>query len=309
MGCSKKQSKTNKTKQNETKHARTRLGTRARLAHACKHTYVRTHKHTHVRTVHTLVLKKATEKARCWLTVGGLDGCTHKHTHTRAHARTHAHTNTHTHARAHAHTHRHTHHTHTHSHARAHTHTHTHTRTRTRKHARTHKHTHARTHARTHALTHIFITSEDGEPTGLKANIAGCCLLAPHLSGVAVWRCNFAAAVCDVRLPTSFTVICGWHGAVIGGSFHKYRFCRNKHVLVATKHVFCHDKRMLVVTKVLSRQTCACRDKAFVKLVFVATKIVATKMILVTAPVNDTGLLVTTWCRLSPVFVTVDVDV
>ena len=119
-------------------------------------------------------------------------------------------------------------------------------------------------------------------------------------------------------------------------------------MFVATKHVFCHDKSMLVVTKHLSRQKCACRDKAFVKHVFVTTNIchekgfvatnillsrqktcfvatrralsgqthvcrdktfVATKMILVIGPANDTGLLVTTWCRLSPIFVMVDVDV
>ena len=57
-------------------------------------------------------------------------------------------------------------------------------------------------------------------------------------------------------------------------------------MFVATKHVFCHDKSMLVVTKHLSRQKCACRDKAFVKHVFVTTNIchekgfVATNIIL-----------------------------
>ena len=58
--------------------------------------------------------------------------------------------------------------------------------------------------------------------------VDGCCLMAPHLSGVAVWRPNFAAAVYDAcQHPTSCSV-------------------------------------------------------------------------------TGTGLLVTTWCRLSPVFVTID---
>ena len=81
-------------------------------------------------------------------------------------------------------------------------------------------------------------------------------------------------------------------------------FCRDKHVFVATKDVFCRDKSMFDATKI-------CRDKnikvIFVatsfKHVFVATKhvfcrnyfcrdktrvFVATKMILVAAPSNDT---------------------
>ena len=42
--------------------------------------------------------------------------------------------------------------------------------------------------------------------------VDGCCLLAPHLSGVAVWRRNFAAVVCDsCQHPTSCSV--NWHGA------------------------------------------------------------------------------------------------
>ena len=37
--------------------------------------------------------------------------------------------------------------------------------------------------------------------------VDGCCLLAPHLSGVAVWRRNFAAAVCDAcRHPSPCSV-------------------------------------------------------------------------------------------------------
>ena len=65
------------------------------------------HKHTHVRTVYTLVLKKAREKAPSrWPA--------------RMHARTHTHTQTRTRTRTRTHTHIYTHHTHTH------THTHTH---------------------------------------------------------------------------------------------------------------------------------------------------------------------------------------
>ena len=30
--------------------------------------------------------------------------------------------------------------------------------------------------------------------------------------------------------------------SIIGGSFHKYHFCRDKHVFVSTKHIFCRDK-------------------------------------------------------------------
>ena len=84
---------------------------------------------------------------------------------------------------------------------------------------------------------------------------------------------------------------------VVGGSCHKYLFfCRDKHLFVVTKkkrllsrqkyvvtnkHVFvatkqayfCRDKR-----RALSRQTRVCHDKTFV----------ATEMILVAVPANDT---------------------
>ena len=43
---------------------------------------------------------------------------------------------------------------------------------------------------------------------------------------------------------------------IIGGSSHKYHFCRDKHtkhVFVVTKHDFCRDKSMLLATKVLPR--------------------------------------------------------
>ena len=61
----------------------------------------------------------------------------------------------------------------------------------------------------------------------------------------------------------------------------RQKFCRDKHVFVATKHVFvptkylsrqayfcrdkkrvCRDKSKLVVTKLLSRQNYVCRDKS-----------------------------------------------
>ena len=37
---------------------------------------------------------------------------------------------------------------------------------------------------------------------------------------------------------------------IIGGSCHKYDFCRDKHVFVATKDVFCRDKSMIVATNI-----------------------------------------------------------
>ena len=70
---------------------------------------------------------------------------------------------------------------------------------------------------------------------------------------------------------------------IMGGSCHKYHFCRDKHVFVTTKHVFCRDKKY------------ACRDKTFVptklclsRQIFDKHLFVATKTILVAAPANDT---------------------
>ena len=59
---------------------------------------------------------------------------------------------------------------------------------------------------------------------------------------------------------------------IIGGSCHKYNFCRDKNVFVTTKPVFCcdknmHDKIVFVATKCLSQQifiatnTCFSRQK------------------------------------------------
>ena len=61
-----------------------------------------------------------------------------------------------------------------------------------------------------------------------------------------------------MTLPPVVTLI------VIGKSCYKYRFCRDKHMFVATKHVFCYNRSMLVVKKLLSQQTYFCHDKTFV---------------------------------------------
>ena len=53
--------------------------------------------------------------------------------------------------------------------------------------------------------------------------------------------------------------------SIIGGSCHKYHFCRDKGLSpkdCRDKHVFCGDKSMFVATNVfLSRQAYFCRDK------------------------------------------------
>ena len=78
--------------------------------------------------------------------------------------------------------------------------------------------------------------------------------------------------------------------------------CLFEHVFVATKHVFCRDneytcrdKTFVATNLILSRQAYFCRDKRRVtntcdKHVIIAGKHVflATKMILVAAPANDT---------------------
>ena len=38
-------------------------------------------------------------------------------------------------------------------------------------------------------------------------------------------------------------------GGIIGGSYHKYHFCRDKHVFIATKHVLCRDKSILILSR------------------------------------------------------------
>ena len=50
------------------------------------------------------------------------------------------------------------------------------------------------------------------------------------------------------------------HKTIIGGSCHKYHFCLDKQLFVATKHVFlprqkyaCHDKRFVATNIFLSR--------------------------------------------------------
>ena len=66
-----------------------------------------------------------------------------------------------------------------------------------------------------------------------------------------------------------------YRGSTIGGSRHKYHFCRGKtfcrekHVFVTTKHVFYRDKSILVTTKLLLRHNYVCRSNH----VFVTTKV------------------------------------
>ena len=56
--------------------------------------------------------------------------------------------------------------------------------------------------------------------------------------------------VCKVVRPIEQLLVATLRvSAIIGGSCHKYNFCRDKHVFVATKHVFSHDKSMLAATK------------------------------------------------------------
>ena len=92
---------------------------------------------------------------------------------------------------------------------------------------------------------------------------------------------------------------------MIGGSCHKYNFCRDKDVFVATNMCLSRQTLWVVLrqTRLLSRQKRAGLDKTFVAIklclhTFVATKhvfcrdehvFVATKMILVAAQVNDSG--------------------
>ena len=85
------------------------------------------------------------------------------------------------------------------------------------------------------------------------------------------WRCSTWSSESAATCCHSWSVPRG----TIGGSRHKYHFCRDKtfcrdkYVFVATKHVFYHDKSMLVTTKHLSRQNYVCRDNH----VFVTTKV------------------------------------
>ena len=102
-----------------------------------------------------------------------------------------------------------------------------------------------------------------------------------------------------------------WLSTITGGSCHKYHFCRDKQVFIATNRClsrqnmsfvatkvclsgqnFCRDKHIFVATNVLPLQAYFCPDKH----VFVATKhvfcrdksmLVATKMILVAARASD----------------------
>ena len=51
------------------------------------------------------------------------------------------------------------------------------------------------------------------------------------------------------------------HLCIIGGSCHKYHFCRDKHVFVATNMCLIGQNTSFVATTVLSRQAYFCRDK------------------------------------------------
>ena len=50
-------------------------------------------------------------------------------------------------------------------------------------------------------------------------------------------------------------------GPIIGGSCHKYHFCRDKQVFVKTKHIFCRNKSFVATIICLSRQAYSCCDK------------------------------------------------
>ena len=69
---------------------------------------------------------------------------------------------------------------------------------------------------------------------------------------------------------------CAWLLFVVGGNYHKYRFCRYKSFVTTSTCLqqtrVCHDK-----THLLLQQKYVCHDKTFV----------ATKMILVAVPTND----------------------
>ena len=61
----------------------------------------------------------------------------------------------------------------------------------------------------------------------------------------------------STNCSTAFTQSTGSR-CIIGGSCHKYNFCRDKS-FVPTK-IFCRDKHNFVATKLLSRQAYFCRD-------------------------------------------------
>ena len=73
------------------------------------------------------------------------------------------------------------------------------------------------------------------------------------------------------------STILAFYRTIIGGSCHKYHFCRDKSMLAATKIYF--SRQIFLVTNVLSRQEYISRDKRQV-----------TKMILVAAPANNIEL-------------------
>ena len=80
--------------------------------------------------------------------------------------------------------------------------------------------------------------------------------------------------------------------SIIGGSCHKYNFCRDKsyvaiNTCLSRQAPVCRNK-----TRLLSRQKYACSDKTFVATKYFCMRgkyvFVATQMIIVAAPANDT---------------------
>ena len=86
-----------------------------------------------------------------------------------------------------------------------------------------------------------------------------------------------------------------WREAVIGGSCHKYNFCRNKTCLLSRQKYACRDKPLLR-QKYLSQQAYEfCRDK----IMFVATNICRGKSFVVTNTCRDEHNFVMTGIFLS----------
>ena len=67
---------------------------------------------------------------------------------------------------------------------------------------------------------------------------------------------------------------------MVGGSCHKYHFCRDK-TFVATEHYLCCDKSMLAATKVFSWQIFVVTNTCLLGQSFVATSIILLRWIFV----------------------------
>ena len=99
---------------------------------------------------------------------------------------------------------------------------------------------------------------------------------------VIVMQCSFSVASNIVSCFISYHT----HNSIIGGSWHKYHFCRDKG-FVAT-NIF-RNKQTFVATKLLLQQNYVCLDKFASSILLSRQKtcFVATKNILVAAPAND----------------------